>query len=204
MRQGLAYHLRGFPHRGGILVWPKLKIIYMKPSRCAGTSIRFALERHLPDYIHHKKYPKEISKWLFSIDDEELRKYLIFSAVRNPWDRVVSAAFTYNMPVDRFILDYIRSRHWPDKETEHHARPIYPYMYCNGESVVDYWIAFESLQEDFEFLCDILNIPKTELPKLLPSEHEHYSRYYTDELKGIVERVYADDIRAFDYKFETE
>ena len=70
--------------------------------------------------------------------------------------------------------------------------------------MVDYVLRQEQLVSDWNKLFEELNIhPIPQLPLRNKSEHSHYSKYYDDDLKEFVYRMYKKDIDVFDYKFET-
>ena len=68
--------------------------------------------------------------------------------------------------------------------------------------IPDFIGRFESLQKDFEKVCEIIEIPKRDLPKTNTSKHRHYSTYYNKETKKMVAEAYKQDIELFGYGFE--
>lgn len=119
-----------------------------------------------------------------NIGDAIWDSYFKFTIERNPWDKVVSAFFYH-----RYLKDPdISFEQFVREKSFYNSSPIY----CDaaGKPMVDFFMRYEHLNEDFEMVCKKLSIPydgkmpmaNTETRK----EKKHYSEYYTDELKNIV------------------
>ena len=65
---------------------------------------------------------------------------------------------------------------------------------------------FEKLQEDFTLVCNHFGIKDTELPVKYHSKEVRkkipYQKFYDQETRDIVGRIYDIDIKYFNYKFE--
>jgi Sulfotransferase family len=123
-----------------------------------------------------------------------------FTCVRNPWDRMVSYYFTPTQKAeawDRKKFRKIISR----------ALSVADYLRLNkGEGDpfgnVDYVMRFENLADDFRTVCAALDISPTILPQYNRSNRKHYSKYYDDELRELVDERFAAEIERFGYTFE--
>jgi len=155
--------------------------------------------------------------------------YKYYSIVRNPWSRMLSV-YTYweqmrpdhqhyfwdkdacrkiqdnNMSFKDFLIKvsepqtYFYQTQKPDVEMPH-LKTQYSFLSVKGELKMDFVGKIESLQEDFNFICKDIGIPKQDLPHVNKSNHRHYTEYYDDETRDIISKVYRDDIKHFNYKF---
>lgn len=150
------------------------------------------------------------------------KRYYSFTFVRNPWDRFVSAfeflshggrnkkdkiwaeqyiaGLSFDSFMEKIATDsaYKKSiMHWQ------HFRPQVEYV-CNqkGKVLVDFVGRFESLEKDFQVVCNTLGLEKT-LPHLNKTrERASYQSYFSEEQKRIVGDMYQQDIFTFGYRFE--
>jgi hypothetical protein len=69
---------------------------------------------------------------------------------------------------------------------------------------IDTVMRFESIQDDFDLICDKLNIKRSSLPRLKSSIRKspaHYSRYYSDRTRDQVADAFFSVINKFGYSF---
>lgn len=196
----------------------KHKFIFIHINKTAGTSVVNSLKPFVESYIPRRKR-KCVDKHK-SINDmlnEETKHYFKFAFVRNSWDRWVSQ-YHHRIRTNQTNLknNPISFKEWAKRI--HEKDPVY-YNVPNelqlrvmstqlgwiknkdGEIVTDFIGRFENLQKDFDIICDKIGIPHQQLPHDNSTKHKHYTEYYDDETKQIVEEKFAEDIEYFNFKF---
>lgn len=197
----------------------KYKAIFIHNPKTGGTSIEDLLDIEASkdnllcgdyencDYaLQHMPY-KELKS---AIDPTIFDSFFKFTFVRNPWDRLVS---TYHWR-DRcyptfsdfiYFIDKLLTRYnnnnledYPGFARHNASHYLPQYLYI-GQDVKIY--RFEDFNNGVKDLRKCLNITKTIKHNNI-SKHKHYSYYYTDDLIKIVARIYAEDIKLFNYTFE--
>jgi len=71
----------------------------------------------------------------------------------------------------------------------------------NGKVIVDHIGRFERLQQEFDLICDRLNIKKQVLPFSNKTEHRPYWTYYDKDCERIIAKLFDKDIAYFKYTF---
>ena len=71
----------------------------------------------------------------------------------------------------------------------------------SGKIIVDFVGRYENLQDDFNFVCDKIKIPRINLSYVNRTKHGVYSGYYDDETKKIIAEKTKIDIEKFKYEF---
>jgi len=200
------------------------KLIYVEIAKAACSSIKFAIGESLgmPE--------PAIDDWLcgavpdVNLGDERYRGHFKFTFVRNPWDRAVSCyvekfydplpgsdfAEQWANPLARALgkdhvsfedfLEHIGGQ--SDDVSDIHWKSQYTTAFDDsGQPVCDFVGRFEQLDRDFAEVCRTVGIA-TQLPHKNRLLHRKpYREYYNDDLRQLVERRYANDIRAFNYSF---
>jgi hypothetical protein len=141
-----------------------------------------------------------LAEYRAALGEAEFGGLYKFTCVRNPWDRMVSYYFTPTQKTEA----------WDPKKFRKiisNAVSVADYLSLNqGEedpfNNVDYIMRFESLADDFRFVCAALDISPTILPQYNRSNREHYSKYYDNELRKLVRERCAAEIERFGYTFE--
>lgn len=137
-----------------------------------------------------------------------------FAFVRNPWSWQVSM---YNFMIKEKI--YENNRPWVTFEEylEWVAITKKPYPMgtpklqkdnitdTNGEIIVDFIGRYEDLAQDFQAVCNVLNL-QASLPHVNQSSHTQrdYREYYNEKTKKLVAEQFEEDIKLFCYDFNNE
>jgi hypothetical protein len=199
------------------------KFIFFAIPKTGTHSIRFALRPHLGNedeeqvgLFHQSKlntidfYRRDghltVADIKPFISDEIWNSYYKFSFVRNPWDRLISTFFfrNRNLPLQpELIIPYIKKK-LEDKDFE--ASLFYKsqanYLVDENKNLaIDFIGKTETMQADFEKICQKIGIEPTILDQKNQSVHHHYKSYYDDDLKELIASVYKKDIALFNYSF---
>lgn len=136
---------------------------------------------------------------LFSYYDRHVSEYSIFTTIRNPYDRMVSfwkywSTFVNNRFKNDFKSFVLSSKKFVLPQFDFINSDIVPFNKINI-------VRFENIQTDFDLACDKIKIPRTKLSHENKTEHKHYTEYFDNESREIIETRFAKDLDYFGYKF---
>lgn len=190
------------------------RCIFVHIPKCAGISVSRSLFGNVSG-AHHS-----IQKFQIMFAPDEFAQYFKFTFVRNPWDRLVSAFHFLKKGgltvqdkdwSDRYLAPYpdfdAFARHGIQNRQIFffpHFRPQYTYICLLGRQPAMNFIGyFENLSRDFDYICQTLKLDAS-LKSLNrnPDRESDFRKYYTNETRDIVGRLYADDIRMLGYTFD--
>ena len=149
------------------------------------------------------------------------RDYWKFAFVRDPWDRLVSCYAEkirddgdnehFTAGISNILLPFEVFRSGmsfeefakaaaaiSDDRADPHWRSQHTFVSSGGKLWVDFIGRFESIERDFQFVCERIGANCT-LPHLLKSKHNNHQGYYSDSLRDLVGRRYRQDIEVFKY-----
>ena len=196
----------------------KNKCICLHIPKAAGTSVERFLRQVDPEIPQ-----KILRKRGFSHFLNDHLDYYVFSFVRNPYDRVVSA-YKYFRQLKEGHRWYKRNsiisdaadqmsfqefvNHIPDFmklmkrqegsfESGIHFQPFYYFI----DQEVNYIGRFENIQDDYNAILSKLKLPLKPLRKTNATNNTDYRSLYIEETKGIVYNIYKEDIKKYNYKF---
>ena len=188
----------------------KHRFIFVHIPKTGGTSIAYYLYRYCEKVIKH-----QFAEDLFG-ETREGVDYFTFSLIRNPWEREVSRYFYQRQTPDNELYEEARQltfKEWLHRRQQDevfmrfYGAPMLDWLTDeNGNLLVEYIARLERINDDWKKICERLNHNEiyidTELPYLNRSEHNHYTEYYDDETRGMIEAAYQRDIEFFNYRFE--
>lgn len=197
--------------------WDSAGIIFIHVPKAAGTSINRALYGrtlgHYPAMEIAKNFPQ-----LFA-------KSYVFSVVRNPWDRMVSAyrfaklGGTTAMRMkgwkryngsefdtfERFLFDWLQNQDL--YRLDFIFQPQVKFLYTNERPdqrlLLDYLCKLETLTEDLSHVRRETGIAiQPEVLNSTRNKLDFRAEYKNSAMVDIVAKLYSSDIKRFNYSFE--
>lgn len=199
------------------------KCIFLHIPKCGGTTIETAFQawkKPRMSFLGQRDGSSQHFRLKGILNDRpECKDYFKFTFVRNPFSRLVSI-YNYsvqeigknqqwiksNTPLNLSFKDFCLNLDFNLKNYcyRFHDTDLSFYIFDDNNKVtVDFIGKIENFQSDFDYVCDILNKPKSKLPHIFRSTiNKHYTEYYDEDTYNIVFKKYKQDIEYFGYKFE--
>lgn len=209
MTDAMVAHLRNLPIPP--VLDPEGKWMFVRNGRAATTSV---CQGGLCKTGLRRRVDKQ--RWAHAWETmfaPNIENVVVFTFVRNPWDRVCSAFFqcrdrakTPSNIIDQHwdFRDYVEQVLRVEGPTVNvHFAPQYDTFRYNDEPIPGVFIGlFERLRDDWTELTKLLGVSK-ELPHLNAgcSNNGSYRNYYDDATAEIVGNMYAKEIAALGYTF---
>jgi len=161
-------------------------------------------------YLKSLKKPKAIFSQHMSayeirekIDEDTWNSYYKFCFERNPWDKTVSNYFWnknfWKKIGDSSFDEYLKT----DLGKKHYNYPLYTHQ---DRVIVDFIGKYENLKDDLLKVCNKIGIDfNGELPKTKSKyrpKHHHYSYYYNDKNRELIQNTFKKEIELHGYTFE--
>ncbi len=202
----------------------RYRFIFVHINKCAGQSVRRALPRGSRGHYTIMHYLD-----LCRRKGRDPDTYFKFTFVRNPWDKLVSfyhyhmrrgwdlfpwtvdTAPDFNLFIQKIYVDdggalafdIFRGRKYA---STHRLRLVNSLDWVSGpddEILVDFIGRVETLQADFDIVCDRIGIRRRQLPHANRSRHRPYWEYYDEASRRVVAEKFSRDIEYFGYRFGT-
>jgi hypothetical protein len=139
------------------------------------------------------------------MDPAKFAEYFKFAFVRNPFDRFISYCSFITRERGGFKTDpqKVMRRVLANPPSEHVLFWPQNTFLVDGEGklLTDYVGRVETMQQSFEFIASKIGVPAVQLDKVNATERSAYRDYYDQELIDGVAKLYADDLRLFEYDF---
>jgi len=180
------------------------RCIFIHQRKAAGSSIISAFGFTLADPEWHKYNDGVLSRDWQTRPAEE-RQYFVFSAVRNPFDRLISAwrylGSTRDLPLLQVLLDPPSKGH----DYRHFSRSQVSLIRDprSGKLITDDLIRYEQCQQDFDRIRRRLGLTPLKLPIMnVSNRHSDYRVYFDDRTRELAESMFKDDLITFGYRFD--
>jgi hypothetical protein len=177
------------------------KCVFVHQRKCAGTSIMKSFG-YTPDdnnwhYMNNGVLCREFH-------DRPL-DYLVFSVVRNPWDRFISGWLYCKNTRYRSLRQVLQHLPQTDHDYEHITRLQSDILFegC-GNLITHNLLKFEHLQQDWDVLSSLIAKEPTTLPveNKTPLKTKHYREYFESAVdRDLFLRHFAKDVDTFEYEF---
>jgi hypothetical protein len=198
------------------------KLLFTHVSRTGGTTIGRCLRHVLADSesLLGQHEPLAAARPILGARFDDLFK---FAFVRNPWDRFVSwyaliALATNDRPepgaasvdpdtehwrgFDAFLEDWSAETMQIEGVTRRRMSQWAQLSDSDGALLTDDYGRFENFGADAARLFATAGISCPEPPTLNPSRHHHYSVYYSNFGRELVESVFHEDVNLLGYRFD--
>ncbi|MEZ0374186.1 MAG: sulfotransferase family 2 domain-containing protein [Candidatus Sericytochromatia bacterium] len=183
------------------------RCIFIHQRKCAGTSIirSFGIEPQMREWhlFNDGVLAPEWAEFLATG-----KPYFVFSVVRNPFDRVVSAwkylESTKTRSLATALADPPRPEQGDGHDYRHFTRQQVEILRPAGSSelATDYLIRYEDLQQDYAEVCARIGKAAQVLPWLNPTPRERdYRGYFDASSRRLAEALFAEDLQVFGYSF---
>tara|TARA_Y100000034_G_scaffold53205_1_gene65287 strand:- start:932 stop:1555 length:624 start_codon:yes stop_codon:yes gene_type:complete len=189
-------------------VYEENKFIYMRPGRSASTVIVKTINQKNTEVSLPYFRKSGTNEWLENItDDEILNDYFVFTFVRNPYGRLVSAweAFSKQKRSVSDFKEFVKGRGGSylfedgGSFVNDHWFPLCNYVeFKDGERFVDFIGKVESIEEDWNKVKKRIGCGNTEIVK---GRFKPYESYYDTVTLKRVSEIYKRDLELFDYEF---
>lgn len=174
-----------------MLISASHKFIFIHIPKTAGTTLTSAFTASFGNDLFPSRARVHESAIVTKNQTKEWDSYFSCAFIRNPWDRLVSL---YTSRPDLNTMSFNEYLH-NDIVSQS------SYVMDNNDILVNVIGRFESLQDNYQFICQMTGVSPLTLPHLNPSKHDNYRTYYDAETKALVADKCSEDIERFGYSW---
>jgi hypothetical protein len=195
------------------------RFVFLKTPKTAGTSVQNALKPvcSFPDVVTYGNINQIVGEDVSPLTEfmtmrelSNIDKYFSFGFTRNPWSLVLSR-YLYQVKRGRLPEFYVLNRmyfncwlqtHYIMKD-EHITDKTKTWLFEKGKQTVQFIGKFETLQEDFQYICYTIGHKNLKL--------EHYNKaqinvgdyrdWYDGTSRVLIYKRFGFEIDTFKYKF---
>lgn len=204
-----------------MIISHKYKICFFQIPRTGSTAIASLLIEHYNGIQKGRKH-SSYEEFMRDAGSEE-KNYFKFASIRNPLDSMVSKYFKIKSDHNRKFSrgTYINGEPTPKKAIEkfnfiqgNNASFEAFFMKYRNEnffkphheitlSKIDFNLRFDHLQDDFNHLTNMLNMPAGTIPKLNQTalRQKNFKMYYTSEIIPLAFESFAPIMEKYDFAF---
>ena len=198
----------------------ELNLIFVAVPKTGTTSMTRALGSLCSDLILRAKPKKHYSIMNIRerISEDDFKRSLKFSVVRNSWSYMLSRyLFTHvdQEPSEKEKLrrktqrtfhdlsleDWVEER-WKDKECHWKYRQLRYLVDENGLAIMDHIGRLDNVQATLDWVTDELKVDRMEMPYVNGTRPGHYAQYYDENTMQMVQEICKDDIEYFNFEFQ--
>lgn len=202
----------------------KYKFCFFQIPRTGSTAIAKALVEYYGSEQRDHKH-SNYEHFLLSANNEEI-DYFKFAGIRNPLDSILSqylkmkndkdgkfarGTFGSGKPISKGALTkyrFIKDNHatFEDYFLEFVSKDFYKPHQEVTLSNMDFVIRFEKLQEDFNRLMNLLNVPRIEIPLVNATKNRdsNFIKYYNAKMIPIAIKTLGPVMNKYNFNFPEE
>lgn len=199
------------------VVNPEKKVIYLNNPKVACTSLKTSLfEYNYNQSIDDDSVHAVLrSHYIFNLDRKILKKYFIYTYVRNPFTRLVSCyknkVYGNRRKFGEYLFGILKEDHGfedfagkviriPDFLADQHFKSQYSFIYQNHKCLADFVGKMETMEKSYAEIQKKYELG--ELKHYNVTADDNWMDYYTVPLAKKVYRRYRKDFIKFGYKEE--
>lgn len=189
------------PKTGGNSVQEKLRL-YSEDKIVRITEIqdgveRFEVRNEFTGLTKHSSY----ADYERLLPPDLMQSLFVFTTIRNPWERMISFYFSPHRKIStwnrgEFVSLLTQVKTLPELLGSQRSD-----MNLHWSDNANFIMKFESLDNDFQIVCEKLGLKYNTLNVRNKSERDDYKTYYDDELVEIVRQKFHEEIDFGKYEF---